>query len=149
MGGPAGPQRRLSHLYLTYAPEGSQEPKRWRYDPRKLMSAERETLERVTDRNFAQFTTDVLQGNALCRRALLWVLLKREHPTLRFADVDFAWDEVKLEFSRQEWLLQLQRLEDSLAGPELVAARAQIEGELVDAIDEEEESGKARLPIAD
>jgi hypothetical protein len=113
------------------------------------MSAERETLERLTDRNFVVFTTDVLQGNALCRRALLWVLLKREHPTLRFADVDFAWDEVKLEYSRQEWLLQQQQVEDALTGPELVAARAQIEGELVDAIDEEEESGKARLPIAD
>lgn len=138
-------------MYLIYTPADG-DAQRWRYQPRKLMTAERETLERVTDRHFAQFTQDVLAGNALCRRALLWVFLKRQHPTLRFADVDFAWDELRLEFSRQEIQLQLERLEDTLAGAELVAARAQIEGELVDAIDEADDEGlvgKARLPIAD
>lgn len=137
-------------MYLTYTPADG-DPQRWKYNPRKLLTAERETLERVTDRHFTAFTGDVLQGNALCRRALLWVFLKRAHPTLRFADVDFAWDEVKLEFSRQEWQLQLRQVEDNLTGAELIAAKAQIEGELVDAIDEEDDetTGKARLPIAD
>jgi hypothetical protein len=83
-------------------PEGSDEPKRWKYNPKKLMSAEREALERRTGRNFTEFTIDVQKGNSLCRRALLFMYLKREHPGVKFDDVDFAWDELTLEHSKGE-----------------------------------------------
>jgi hypothetical protein len=88
-------------MFLIYSPADG-DVQRLKYLPNKLMSAEREVLERKTDRDFSAFTKAVLSGNSLCRRALLWVLLKRAHPTLKLEDVDFAWDELKLEYSKQE-----------------------------------------------
>lgn len=132
-------------MYLVYQPEGAEEPQRFLYKPQKLMTAEREALERRSGRDFADFTKGVLNGNAICRRALLWVMLKRQHPTTRFEDVDFAWDELRLEYSKQEYELMRENLIDSgTASPDQID---QINREIATAIDEESE-GKALPPIA-
>jgi hypothetical protein len=49
-------------VYLVYQPEGSEEPTRWVYNPRKLMSAEREAIERQTGLMYSEFTQAVVQG---------------------------------------------------------------------------------------
>lgn len=132
-------------MYLVYQPEGTEEPQRFPYKPQKLMTVEREVLERRSGQDFADFTKGVLNGNAVCRRALLWVMLKRAHPTLKFEDVDFAWDELKLEYSKQEYeLMRDQLIEAGNARPEQIDA---INREIATAIDEESE-GKALPPIA-
>ena len=136
-------------MYLVYQPEGQDEPTRWKYDPRKLMSVEREDIERRTGRNFSQFTTDVLQGNALCRRALLYTFLRREHPKTRFEDVDFAWDELRLEYSRAELRQMREKAAEALHGDELASALELLDQQIEEAVDDAEESGKAQLPIAD
>lgn len=131
-------------MYLVYEPEGG-EPQRFQYKPQKLMSAEREALERRSHLDFADFTKGVLNGNAVCRRALLWVMLKREHPTMKYEDVDFAWDELRLEYSRQEYeLMRDQLIEAGTADPEQIE---QLNREIATAIDEES-GGKALPPIA-
>lgn len=134
-------------MRLTYHPEGSEEPTVWRYTPHRIMSVEREMLEKRTGRSFAKFTNDVIQGDSTCRRALLFMFLKRDHPTTKYEDVDFAWDEFQLDFSRGE--LELMREELLKVGPsdEQAAALAQFEGQIEDAFDDPDESGKARLPI--
>ncbi|MFJ8023368.1 hypothetical protein [Streptomyces sp. NPDC096311] len=132
-------------MYLVYEPEGAEEPQRFQYKPQKLMSAEREALERRSRLDFADFTKGVLNGNAVCRRALLWVMLKRQHPTTKYEDVDFAWDELKLEYSKQEYeLMRDQLIEAGNADPEQID---QLNREIATAIDEESE-GKALPPIA-
>jgi hypothetical protein len=132
-------------VYLVYEPEGAEEPQRFQYKPQKLMSAEREALERRSRLDFADFTKGVLNGNAVCRRALLWVMLKRQHPTTKYEDVDFAWDELRLEYSKQEYeLMRDQLIENGNADPEQID---QINREIATAIDEESE-GKALPPIA-
>ncbi|MFI5755620.1 hypothetical protein [Streptomyces sp. NPDC051569] len=136
-------------MYLVHTPEGQAEPTRWRYNPKKLMSVEREDIERRTGRNFSTFTTDVLQGNSLCRRALLFTFLRRDHPKTRFEDVDFAWDELTLEYSRQEWAQMRAGVLESQHGDQLAASLATIDREMETAFDDTEESGKASLPIAD
>lgn len=135
-------------MYLIYHPEGTEEPKRWRYQPNKLMSPEREMLERRTGRNFTDFTQAVLQGSSLCRRALLYLFMKRDHPGVRWEDVDFAWDELELQYSRQEYQAMRDAIAENDAGPEQAAKLEQIDREMADAIDEDDEQGKARLPIA-
>jgi len=136
-------------VFLVYTPDGS-DAQRLPYTPRRMLSPEMEAVERVTSRPFSQFTADVLEGSALCRRALLWVLLKRQHPTLKFADVSFAWDELRLEYSRQEYEQFIANARDTLTGDEQAAAVARLEADMVDAIDEDgEQAGKAQLPIAD
>lgn len=134
-------------MYLIYQPEGEAEPQRWKYDPRKLMSAEREMLERRTSKDFSDFTKSVMNGNSSCRRALLFMYLKRSHPGIKYEDVDFAWDELTLEYSRQEYQEMRSAVVDNLTGAELAAALEQLDGEMATAIDEAEDEGKAQLPI--
>jgi hypothetical protein len=136
-------------VYLVYKPEGSEESKRWKYQPKKLMSAEREMLERYTGKNFTEFSQDVLKGNSRCRRALLYLYLKREHPTLKYDDVDFAWDELVLEHSRGELLAMREQLADSVPPEQLAAVRAKLDEEIAQALEDPDEQGKAQLPIAD
>ncbi|MFE2559898.1 hypothetical protein ACFXGT_28510 [Streptomyces sp. NPDC059352] len=136
-------------MYLVYKPEGQPEPTRWRYNPRKLMSVEREDLERRTGRNFSDFTSAVLQGNSLCRRALLYTFLRRDHPRTKFDDVDFAWDELTLEYSRQELIEMRAKVADSTHGAERAAALEALDKDIEDAFDDTSDEGKAGLPIAE
>jgi hypothetical protein len=135
-------------VFLVYTPEGTEEPKRWKYQPKKLMSPERELLEKLTSKNFSEFTVDVMKGNSRCRRALLFIYLKREHPTLKFDDVDFAWDELALEHSKGELQLMREQLPDSVDPEQLDAVRAKLDEEIAAAYDDPDEEGKAQLPIA-
>ncbi|EPD56352.1 hypothetical protein [Streptomyces sp. HGB0020] len=136
-------------MYLVYTPDGSDEPKRWKYQPKKLMSAEREMLERYTGKNFTDFSQDVLKGNSKCRRALLYLFLKREHPTLKFDDVDFAWDELTLEHSKGELRLMRENVADSVPPDQLAAVLEKLDEEIAEAYEDPDDEGKAQLPIAD
>jgi len=136
-------------VYLVYKPEGADEPKRWKYNPKKLMSAEREMLERRTGKNFSEFTVDVQKGNSLCRRALLFMYLKREHPTIKYDDVDFAWDELTLEHSKGELLLMRENVAGSVPPDQLAAVLEKLDEEIAEAFEDPEEEGKASLPVAD
>ncbi|MET9411270.1 hypothetical protein ABZX90_36835 [Streptomyces sp. NPDC002935] len=136
-------------MYLVYQREGDTEPKRWRYNPNKLMSPEREMLERRTGKNFTEFTVDVQKGNSQCRRALLFMFLKREHPGVKYDDVDFAWDELTLEMSKGELLLVREQIVDSVPPDQLAAVLENIDGQIAEAFEDPDEEGKARLPVAD
>lgn len=136
-------------MFLIYHPEGSEEPTRFKYNPRKLMSAEREMLERKTGKDFSDFTSAVLSGNSLCRRALLYMYLKREHPGIKWDGVDFAWDELKLEYSKQELLKMREAVSENTSGDERAATLANLDEQIETAIDEDETEGKASLPIAE
>lgn len=128
-------------MKVTYTPEDGDEQV-FKYNPNALMSAEREALEKITGRSFNDFAMGVLKGNALCRRALLYVLRKREHPTLRFDDVDFLWDELTVEMTRGEIELAVARLREKNGDEDL------IEGMLKQLDTAPEDEGKARLPFA-
>lgn len=136
-------------MYLVYTPEGSEEPKRWKYQPKKLMSAEREMLERYTGKNFTEFSQDVLKGNSKCRRALLYLYLKRDHPSIKFDDVDFAWDELTLEHSKSELRLMRENIADSVPADQLAAVLEKLDEEIAEAHEDPDDEGKAQLPIAD
>ncbi|WP_163553044.1 hypothetical protein, partial [Candidatus Frankia alpina] len=135
-------------MYLTYQPEGSDEPQRWPYDPRKTFRAvEREMIERRSSMTYAEWSKAVLNGSSLARRVLLFMLLKREHPTTRYEDVDFAWDEVRLEYSRQEITEMRGQLGERFQGQDLLDAQAALDEEIATAIDDEEWTGKVQPPI--
>jgi hypothetical protein len=138
-------------VYLVYQPEGSEEPKRWPYNPRKLMSAEREVIERRCEMVFADFTKAVIQGSSLARRALLWVFLKRDHPTMKWDDVDFAWDELRLEYSRQEFdqMIEDARNSETLSGDQREAVLTSLRAERETAFEDPEHEGKASRPVVD
>ncbi|MFE2300843.1 hypothetical protein ACFXAW_21970 [Streptomyces sp. NPDC059445] len=136
-------------MFLVYNPEGSESPSRWKYDPRKIMSAEREWVERRTERNWSEFTKDVVQGSSLCRRALLYIFLKREHPTVKWDDVDFAWDELSLEYSKGELIEIRKAAADSASAEQRDAVLEKLDEEIAAAFDDPDDQGKVRLPVAD
>jgi hypothetical protein len=126
---------------VIYTPEDREEQV-FKYNPNALMSAEREALEKVTGKAFNEFAMGVLKGDSRCRRALLHVLLKRQHPTLRFDDVDFLWDELVIEMTKGEIDLAVARLQEK-GGDE-----ALVEGLLKQRDGAPEDEGKVRLPFA-
>ncbi|WP_431997791.1 hypothetical protein [Streptomyces fungicidicus] len=128
-------------MKVKYSPEDGDEQV-FDYNPNKLMSVEREALEKRTGMNFGAFAMGVLRGNALCRRALLHVLLKRQHPGIAFDDVDFCWDELTVEMTKGEITLAVERLREKGGDEDL--AEAMLKG-YDEAPDDE---GKAKLPFA-
>lgn len=73
-------------MIVTYSPEGGTK-QQWPYDPNDLPYAEAELIEEVLDCTFEAFKVAAIKGGARAKRALLWVLLRRESPKLRFSDV--------------------------------------------------------------
>ncbi|MFM9796518.1 hypothetical protein [Streptomyces turgidiscabies] len=136
-------------MFLVYSPEGSEAPKRWKYNPRKIMSVERENIERITGRTWSEFTQAVVQGSSLCRRALLFTFLKRDHPGVKWDDVDFAWDELKLEYSKGELIQIRATAAETATGEERAAVLEKLDAEIAESVDDPEEEGKAQLPVAD
>lgn len=82
-------------LRLTYTPEGAP-PETFDFDPDKVLSLEAEALENVGGEawdSYADWLERIGTGNVRARRALLWVMLRRTNPELRFVDVVFRLDE--------------------------------------------------------
>lgn len=130
-------------MKVTYTPEDGDEQV-FDYNPNRLMSAEREALEKRTGKSFSDFAQGVLSGHALCRRALLHVLLKRQHPGISFDDVDFLWDELTVEMTKGELTLAVEQMrEKKRPGHESI-----VESMLRQFEDAPEDEGKARLPFA-
>lgn len=75
---------------ITYAPDG-EVAQTWDFDPKRLMMAELEAIEKVTGLTFIEFGEGLNKGSAKAMRALVWILRKRHgEPTLRYSEVDFA-----------------------------------------------------------
>ena len=70
--------------------------------PNELGSTEAEDIEKVTELTFAQWGQQLMNGSALCGRALVWVLLKRQNPGLRFRNVHFRMNELDISLDDDE-----------------------------------------------
>lgn len=89
-------------MRFTYTPEGADE-RVWEFAAGKMRSRDAEDIERVTKMPFrGGFLEALLDGSVLAQRALLWVYLRRDVPSLKFDQVDFALDEVELTFDDAE-----------------------------------------------
>lgn len=88
-------------MRITYAP-GDGEKREWIWKPRDVPSFEAEALEEVTGWPFPEFLQRFIAGSTRARRALLWSLLHREHPRLRFEQVSFVMGELADEYDDDE-----------------------------------------------
>lgn len=89
-------------MFLVYRPADEDE-QRWEVKLGKLRTMECEAIEKRTGMDYGTtFKEKLLRGNALARRAFLWTMLRRSHPTLRFEDVDFSDDELELQLDKDE-----------------------------------------------
>lgn len=110
-------------MQLTYKPAGQEDPTVWVLNLGKLLSPEAEAIEKVTGMNYGlEYKEALLRGNMRCRRAILWVLQRRTHPTIKFDDVSFADDELSIEMTRDEWIAVRNKTVEEGASPEVLAA---------------------------
>lgn len=107
-------------MQLVYAPEGA-EAQRWEFDPNKIMNVEAEAIERETGWTFSEFGQQFLKGSTTARHALLWIMLKRKTPGLKYAEVQFAMDEVDVVFTDEELRVVVKALQDKAASTGLDA----------------------------
>jgi hypothetical protein len=88
-------------MQFVYKPEGA-DPITWDFDPTRLMSPEVETIERHTGLTFMQWVEGVGNGSFLAFHGLLYVLLKRTSPTLKWTDVQFCMADIDMVMSAEE-----------------------------------------------
>jgi hypothetical protein len=100
-------------MKLKYTPDGA-EAQLWDVQLGKLRSHESEAIEKRTGLHYGgDFKEALLKGGMLARRALLFTMLRRTHHTIRFDDVDFADDELELQFDLDEWRRMYAEVEAS------------------------------------
>ena len=119
-------------MKLIYRPDG-QEPQEWEFVLGKFRVGEMKTVEKATGMPFAtEFKDRLFKGDSTARQALLWVLRRRTDPTLQLRDVDFADDELTLEFSLPEWQDMRQSVEEApgLSDDQRTVALAAIDSEI-------------------
>jgi hypothetical protein len=91
-------------VIVTYTPEDG-EPRRWDLDDVKLLTSEAEAIERVTGLGWAHVRspqTLVFKDSPTAKRALVWVLLKRDEPALRYRDFDPVEDAITVRLGLAE-----------------------------------------------
>lgn len=128
-------------MFVTYKPAGEQ-PQEFVFKPGEMLSHDSEQIEKMTSMTWEEFLAALQKGSTIARRALLWILLRRTHPTtLRFADVSFKQGELSVDYDRGE----LAEIREGLLTP-AAAARAEKSGQDLDsmiaAIDEEMEKAR-------
>jgi hypothetical protein len=86
---------------LIYRRDGL-EDRVWTHEPKKLLSPEVITIEKLTGMRFPEWETAVQNGSIIAIHAYLYVLLKRDEPTLTPSNVVFSSDQVDIELTDEE-----------------------------------------------
>jgi hypothetical protein len=86
---------------FIYKPEGT-DSHEWDFDPAKLHDVEAIEIEKRTGMTYGEFGQQFMKGSILARKALLFVLLKRATPTLRWNEVQFTVGEIDVDFDAEE-----------------------------------------------
>ncbi len=133
-------------MRLVYTPEGQDEPQVWEFALGKLRSQEVEHIERLTGLSYGtEYKDRLLKGNMLARRALLFTLLRRQHPHYKFADVDFADEELTLEQNLDE-LLETRKVIETLPAIPEAERPAVLEALDQQIAEERERNGEGKAP---
>jgi len=95
----------MRDMIVTYRKAGADEPQTWEFDPKDVSLSAADVIERrydVDKPSYSRFLAAVQAGSARARRVLLWYLLWRDHPMIRFEDVDPRLDEIEVEYTKAE-----------------------------------------------
>lgn len=88
-------------MIIIYTPEDGEE-RRWDLKTARITAIEAEAVERATGLEWEPAKSKVLNGSMLATRAVAWVLMKRDQPTLRYRDFVPAAAELGFEFDAEE-----------------------------------------------
>jgi hypothetical protein len=110
---------------FVYTPEGL-EPKKWEFEPGRLMSPECMAIEKLTGMSFSEWQKAFLTDSITAQHAYLWVMLKRENPVLTAEQVQFMPAEIGVEWSDEEARTIRDALDAKSAASGLDIAEAQV-----------------------
>lgn len=88
-------------MHVVYAPEDG-DKREWDVKLYRVLTSEAEALEKVTGLDLALFSPRLMGGNPTAKRGLLWLLLRREDPSTRYANVDFPVGDLTVEMDDEE-----------------------------------------------
>lgn len=88
-------------MIVKYSPDGG-ESRTWDYKAEDLPTGDAEDIEDAVGITFDEFQVKLMTGGAKARRALLWILLRRDTPGLRFGDVSYRMGEIAVDFDADE-----------------------------------------------
>lgn len=99
---------------FVYKPEGA-DPRRWDFQPGKILNTEAKVIEKMTGMSFGEWQDAMIRGSITAMEAYLFVMLKREHPTLRPAELVFCTEDLDVEFTDEETVAQIAELREKAA----------------------------------
>jgi len=90
-------------MFVIYQPEDG-DRQEWVFNPDRVRAVEGKVLLRTFgEPSWDLFVQGVRQNDLHARRVLLWHLMRRQHPLMRFEDTpDFFTGEMEVEFSTAE-----------------------------------------------
>lgn len=91
-------------MKLIYTPDPEKPSQTYDFEPSKLLSAEAEAIEDLKARwdTFEEFGQLFLKGNAKAHRAALWVMMRRVNPAVRFEDLNYPLEALRITFTDDE-----------------------------------------------
>lgn len=110
-------------MKFIYKPEGAN-PQSWDFEPNKLMSPEVEAIERNTGLTFMEWVMALEKGSFNAFHGLLYVMLKRTTPTLKWTDVQFCMDDVGWDLDVADMEAMIEMLEKKAREGELTDPEA-------------------------
>lgn len=131
-------------MKVTYTPEDG-DAQAWDFSHGRVRASEAEMCERrLEGTKWDAFEAELLQGSARARRVLLWHLLRRAHPGMRWEDTpDFCMGDLVVEMD----LADSRRYRDRMAAmpptPEVTAALSTMDAAIADLEAREGAEGKA------
>lgn len=101
-------------MKFIYRPDGVAEADQqsWPFEPNKLLVPEVIEVERVTGMTYEEWIDAMQRTSATAVRAFLWVMLKRETPTLKVGQVVFSMSEVGFDYDDDEKRDLIRQLEE-------------------------------------
>ncbi|MFF5445495.1 hypothetical protein [Streptomyces sp. NPDC012888] len=87
-------------MIILYRPEDGGDEQQ--YDMRTVRTSEAQIIERTTDMQWGQIKLGVRDDNPTALRGVVWVLMKRGNPSLRWGDFDPPVDSLTSRFDERE-----------------------------------------------
>ena len=121
-------------MILIHAPEGG-ERRIWNLKENRFMGTEAEAVERPTGLEWQEAKARAIKGSMLALRAIVWVLVKRDEPTLPSRACDPAENEIGADLDAEEWGVLREELagSDDMSDAEKAIVLAQLDAEAADA----------------
>jgi hypothetical protein len=126
-------------MFVRYTPEGTDKTTEWAFRADKLLNAESEEIERRTGMDFSDWVQKLPPATISIRalHGLLFVLLKRDVPTLKWENVAFNVSELEFELELDEKVDFRDSLKNLLAEGKVPDELVEATQEQIDAFDTE------------